>query len=118
MIKKDLTKIFNNEIYSKPPLRNYPTNKRKHNHIDETRSINLADLIDYKTSNNKGYRFIFTIIDNFRKYLWALPLKIKYSKTITDEFSNFLTTSKRKLLKIESDRGAEFLILFFRTSSN
>ena len=40
--------------------------------------------------------------------MWAIPLKNKYSQTITNEFSNILTTSKRKPPKIESDRGAEF----------
>ena len=65
-------------------------------------------MIDYKTSNNKGFRYIFIVIDNFSKYLWAIPLKNKYSQTITNEFSNILTTSKRKPLKIESDRGTEF----------
>ena len=48
------------------------------------------------------------MIVNFSKYLWAIPLKNKYSQTITDEFSNNLTKSKRMPLKIESDRGAEF----------
>ena len=40
--------------------------------------------------------------------MWAIPLKNKYSQTITNKFSHFSTTSKRKLLKIESDRGTEF----------
>ena len=65
-------------------------------------------MIDYKISNTKGYRYIFIIIDNFSKYLWAVPLKNKYSQTITNEFLNILTTSKRSPLKIEGDRGAEF----------
>ena len=108
MMKKDLTKIFIDEIYSKPPMKNYPTNKIVYNHIDEIWSIDLADMIDYKTSNNKGFRYIFIVIDNFSKYLWAIPLTNKYSQTITNEFSNILTTSKRKPLKIESDRGTEF----------
>ena len=64
-------------------------------------------MIDCKISNNKGFRYIFVIIDNFSKYLRAIPLKIKYSQTITNEFSNILTTSKRKPLKIESDGGNE-----------
>ena len=92
MIKKDLTKIFIDEIYSKPPLRNYPTNKIVYNHLDEIWSIDLADLLDYKTSNNKGFMYIFIVIDNFSKYLWAIPLKNKNSLTITNEFSNILTT--------------------------
>ena len=114
MIKKDLTKLFIDEIYSKPRRRNYPTNKIVYNHIDEIWSIDLADMIDYKISNNKGFRYIFVVIDNFSKYLWAIPLKNKYSQTITNEFSNILTTSKRKLIKIESDRGSEFYNSIFQ----
>ena len=108
MIKKDLNKINIYEICSKAPMRNYPTNKIIYNHIDEISSIDLADMVDYKVSNNKGFRYIFIIIDNFSTYLWVMVLKNKYSQAITNECSNILTTSKRKLLKIESDRGTEF----------
>ena len=108
MVRRDLTKIFIDEIYSKPPRKNYPTNKIVYNYVDEIWSIDLADFSDYKTSNNKGFRYIFIIIDNFSKYLRALPLKNKYSQNITNEFSNILTKSKRKPLKIESDRGKEW----------
>ena len=54
------------------------------------------------------------MIDNFSKYLFAIPLRNKYSQTITNEFSNISTTSKRKPLKIESDRGAEFYNYIFQ----
>ena len=113
-MKRDLTKIFVDEIYSKPPLRNYPTNKIVYNSLDEIWSIDLADFSDYKTSNNKGFRYIFIVIDNFSKYLWAIPLKNKYSQTVTNEFSNIITTSKRKPLKLESDRGTEFYNSMFQ----
>ena len=96
------------EIYSSPTKKNYPTNKIVYNHINEIWSIDLADFSDYKTSNNKGFRYMFIIIDNFSKLLWCVPLKNKNSQTITVEFSNILTTSKRQPLKIESDKGAEF----------
>ena len=114
MVKRDLTKIFIDEIYSSPPRKNYPTNKIIYDHIDEIWSIDLADFSDYKTSNNKGFRYIFIIIDNFSKYLWTIPLKNKYSQTITNEFSNILTKSKRKPNKIESDRGSEFYNSIFQ----
>ena len=78
--------MFIDEIKSKPPRRNYPTNKIIYNQLDEIWSIDLADMIDYKTSNNKGFRYIFTRIDNYSKYLWAIPFKNKYSQTITNEF--------------------------------
>ena len=48
--------------------------------------------------------------------MWAIPLKNKYSQTITNELSNILTTSKRKPVKIESDRGTEFYNSIFQNS--
>ena len=68
MKKIDLTRIFIDEIYSKPSVRNCPTNKMIYNHIDETWSIDLADMINYKISNMKLYRYMFNIIDNISKY--------------------------------------------------
>ena len=114
MINKDLTKIFIDEIYSKHPKKNYPTNKLIYNHIDEIWSLDLVDMIDYKISNNKGFRYIFIVIDNFSKYLFAIPLKNKYSKTITNELSNIITSSKRKPIKLESDQGFEFYNSIFQ----
>ena len=67
MINKDLIKVFVDEIYSIPPIKNYPNNKIVYNHIDEIWSIDLADMIDYKISNNKGFRYIFIKIDNYSK---------------------------------------------------
>ena len=72
-MKRDLTKIFIEELYSKAPI--YPFNKITYNHIDEIWSIDLADFLDSKTSNNKGFRYKFAIIDNFSKYLCCIPLK-------------------------------------------
>ena len=114
MPKKNNIKIFIDEIYSSPPRKNFPTNKIFYNHINEIWSIDLADMIDYKISNNKGYRYIFIIIDIYSKYLWCRPSKNKYSQTITNEISNSLTTSKRKPLKIESDRGTELFNSIFQ----
>ena len=108
MSKKNNNKIFIDEIYSTSPRKNYPTNKIIYNHVDEIRSIDLADMIDYRISNNKRFRYMFVIIDNLSKYLCCIPLRNKYSQTITNEISNILTKSKRSPLKIESDRGKEW----------
>ena len=45
-MKKDLIKTFIDEMFSKAPKRDYPTNKIVYNHIDEIWSIDLADMID------------------------------------------------------------------------
>ena len=108
MFKKDINKIFIDEVYSNTPTKKYPSNKIMYFHIDEIWSIDLADMVDYKISNHKGFRYIFIIIDNLTKYFWTIPPENKYSQTITNEMSNILTTSKRKPLKRESDRGSEF----------
>ena len=73
MAKNYKIKIFIDETYNKPPKRIYPTNVIIYNHLDEVWSIDLADMVDYKTSNNKGYRYIFIIIYNSTNYLWAKP---------------------------------------------
>ena len=83
---RDLKKIVIDEIYSKFPKKNYPTTKLIYNHIDEKWSIDLVDLIDYKISTNKRYRYIFLFIDNFSKCFFCIPLKKKSSQTITYEF--------------------------------
>ena len=114
MVRRDKGKIFIDEIYSEAPKKNYETNKIVYNHIDEIWSIGLADFSDYKVSNNKGFRYIFVIIDNFSKYLWAIPIKNKYSQTITSEFSIISSTSKRKPLKSVSDRRTEFYNSIFQ----
>ena len=109
MVKQDKIKVFIDKIYSKPPIKKYQTNKIVFNRIDEIWSIDLADMVDYKTSNNKKFRYIFVIFDNFSEFLWCIPLKNKNGQININEFSNILTTSKRKPLKIESDWGTEFL---------
>ena len=118
MVKRDLTKIFIDEIYSKLPKKNYSTNEITYTHIDEIWSVDLADFSDYKTSNNKGCRCIFIIKDKYSKHLWAIPLKNKYSQTITNEFSNILSKSQRKPLKLEWDRGSEFYKSIFKNLLN
>ena len=101
--------IFINEIYFRAPKKNYETNKTIIKHIDDTLSIDLLDMIDYSISNNKGYRYILVVIDNFSKFAWTIPLKNKHAQTIKDGFSNIINSSKRKPHLIESDDGKEFV---------
>ena len=35
--------------------------KIEYNHLNEIWSIDLADMIDYKISNNKGFRYIYSL---------------------------------------------------------
>ena len=111
-------KIFINEIYSKGPKKNYPTNKTDVYHFDDTWSFDILELKDYGPKNNRGYRYVLVIIDNFSKYGWTIPIKKKNAITIKDSFENILLCSKRKPNLIESDRGKEFYNNIFQDFLN
>ena len=73
---------------------------------------------DYGPKNNRGYRYVLVVIDNFSKFGWTTPLKNKNPQTIKNFFEIILTNSKRKPNLIESDRGKEFYNNVFQDFSN
>ena len=113
MTQKNI-KLFINEINSKGSRKSYPTNKTDVYHIDDTWSLDILDLKDYGPENNRGYRYILVVIDNFSRFGWTLPLKVKNAQTIKDSFKNVLISSKRKPNIIETDRGKEFYNIIFQ----
>ena len=80
MTQKNI-KIFINEIYSKPPEKNYSTNKTDVFYIDEICSLDVLDLKGYGAKYNRGYRYVLVIVDNFSKFGWTVPLKNKNAQT-------------------------------------
>ena len=109
MVERDLIKIFIDEIYSKPPKKNYPSNKTIIKSIDDTWSSDLLDMNDYGPKNNKSYRYILVVIDNFSRFGWTIPLKNKFSQSITDAFSEIIKSSNRKPNLLETDDGKEYV---------
>ena len=108
-MKKDITKIFIDEIYSKSPHKNYETNKTMIKSIDDTWSSDSLDMNDYGPKSKRGYRYRLVVIDNFSKFGWTKPLKIKLAQSITDAFSQFIKTSKRKPNLLETDDSKEYV---------
>ena len=117
MTQKNI-KIFINEIYSKPPKKYFATNKTDVYHIDDTWSLDILDLKDYGSENNRRYRYVLVVIDNFSKFGWTSPLKNKNAQTIKDSFEKIIISSKRKPNLIESDRGREFYNNIFQDFLN
>ena len=117
MTQKNI-KIFINEIYSKPPKRNYATNKTDVYYIDDIWSLDILDLKDYGRENNRSYRYVLVTIDKFSKYGWTIPLKNKNAQTIKDSFENILISSERSPNLIETDRGKEFYNNIFQDFLN
>ena len=116
MTQKNI-KIILNEIYSKPPEKNYATNKTDVFHIDDIWSLDRLDLKDYDPENDRGNRYVLVIINIFSKFGWTVPIK-KNAQTIKDSFENNIKSSERKPNLIESDRGKEFYNDFFQELPN
>ena len=96
----------------------YPTKKTDVYHIDDTWSLDILDLKDCGPENNRGYRYVLVIIDNFSKFGWTIPLKNKNAQTIKDSFESILISSKRKPNLFESDRGKQFYNNIFQDFLN
>ena len=56
---------------------------------------------------NKGFRFLLWVIDIYRKYAWAIPLKDKNGIKITNAFQKNLKESNHKPNKIWLDKGSK-----------
>ena len=93
MSKKSI-KIFINEIFSKPPRNNYPTNKTDVYHTDGIWSIDVLGVKDNRLENNEGYRYFLVVIDKFSRFGWTAPLKNKNAQTKEDSCGTFSLSSK------------------------
>ena len=84
-MKQDFTTTFIDQNCGKPP-KNLRIKKIFCIHIHKIWFIHMADKIDYKSSNKKGFRYTFVVIDNFSENTWSIRLVNKNAQTITDDF--------------------------------
>ena len=59
---------FVNEVSSKGPKKKNATNKTDAYHIDDIWSLDILDLKEYGPKNNRCFRYVLVVIDNFSKY--------------------------------------------------
>ena len=105
-VKKIL--IFTNELAGalhKPVSKKFETRLINVNGIDE---IWAADLIDMQafSKQNKGIKYLLTVIDVFSKRVWIIPIKQKTRKEIAGEFSKIF--ENRRGSKLWVNKGSEF----------
>ena len=74
---------------------------------DNMWGVDLADM-QLLSKFNKGFRFLFCVIDIFSKYAWVVSLKDKKGINIVNGFQIILKKSNRKPNKIWVDKGSEF----------
>lgn len=84
--------------------------------IDETWQADLIDMSTY-AKQNKGFHFILTVIDNFSKYGWVVPLRNKNVENVTAAMEKILKRryggggsekTYRKPKNLQTDDGTEF----------
>ena len=68
---------FINEFYSQAPKKSDVTNKANVIHNDDTWSLDMLDLKDYGPENNRSFRYVLVVIDDFSKLDWTVPLRKK-----------------------------------------
>lgn len=71
----------------------------------------VADLIETQNiaKQNRGTRYLLTVIDVLSKYAWVEPLKKKTGQAVTEAFAKILKRSgKRKPQQLQTDDGKEF----------
>ena len=71
------------------------------------------DLVNI-SSHNDGYRYLLTCIDVFTKRAWAIPIKTKSARDVTEAFEKILTDGFKPNM-VQSDKGTEFLNSTFQS---
>ena len=68
-----------------------------------------ADLVDMQpfSRENKGYKYLLTVIDVFSKYGRIIPLKTKTGSEVAEAFQNLFSNNKPPA-KLWTDKGTEF----------
>ena len=80
--------------------------------IGDLFQIDLVDLSSL-SSFNDGMRYLLTCIDVFSKRAWAVPVRRKSARDVTEAFERILTDQKCNM--VQSDKGTEFLNSTFQT---
>ena len=79
---KTKQQLLDKEVFS-PQITKFRRERVIPLYKDETWSADLIDKSSLSKYNN-NYKFILTVIDIFKKYAWAIPLKNKSGLSITN----------------------------------
>ena len=94
------------EELHKPARRNYQRRKCDIRGLDETWQADLVEMIPY-ARENKGHKYMLTVIDIFSKFAWAVPIKSKTGNDVTAAMESVLKQG-RVPKNLHTDQGREF----------
>lgn len=79
--------------------------------INDLWQADLVEMGDY-SADNKGYRYLLTVIDAFSKFAWAVPVKNKSGPEVTQAIEQVLV--KQSPTHLQTDNGKEFYNVHFQ----
>ena len=92
----------------KPAVRKFQTRRVYVDGIDHQFQADLVDMRALRTKN-KYHNYILNVIDCFSKYAWSIPVKKKTGVEITNAFTKLFRESNRIPLRLNCDKGLEFI---------
>lgn len=100
----DIRKVIAEELH-KPARRKYP---RRHVTLKGMQDLYQADLVEMQpySRQNKGFRYILTMINCFTKFAFAIPLKDKTMVEVVKALEPIL--AKNKMKHLQTDDGKEW----------
>lgn len=111
----DITKIFLEKWLAKQNT--YTLHKNRQIRFNRC-SYNLTniddlwemDLMDFQkiSRKNMGFKYILAVIDCFSKHAWCIPIKSKTPKEVIGAFEKIFSSTHRRPITIQSDKGREF----------
>jgi hypothetical protein len=105
--KSKFDKVEASELH-KRVLHKFPRRPVEVAGIDSTWCADLVEMQEF-SKQNKGIRYILTVIDVLSRYAWAIPLKDKKANTVLDAMTKIITKSGRQPKKLWVDKGSEFI---------
>lgn len=115
--RETVEKFLRNEhAYSlhRPARKHFARNPTYVSGIDRQWQADLADM-QALARENKGVRYLLTVVDVFSKYAWVVPLKDKSAKVVTAAFRTLFNSTPRKPIRLQTDAGKEFINRELRT---
>lgn len=93
--------------------RNFPRRSVILKGCNDLWQADLVEMGDY-SADNKGYRYLLTVIDSFSKFAWAIPVKNKTGGEVTEAMRSILVKRQSSPKNLQTDFGKEFYNTHFQ----
>jgi len=91
----------------RPARRRYNRRKVIVKGVNDLWQGDLVEMIPYE-AQNRGYKYVLTVINCMSKYAWAVPVKNKTGKAVTEAFEKVLKSAPSPPENLQTDLGTEF----------